>query len=220
VADVSRLILKMQPDLAVITGDFIDRRGALNRYLPDLSSALRPLAEKLQVLAVLGNHDYNVGADRIREVLVETGILELRNQVYSLERNGAKLHIAGLDDVWNGRPRLQEILQTLPEEGAAVLMTHVPDYADVSSNTGRFDLQISGHSHGGQVVIPFFGPPVLPYMGEKYYSGLYRVGQMYQYTNRGLGTSGSQVRFNCRPEITLFTFEAGADEGAGTSTGL
>ena len=66
-------------------------------------------------------------------------------------------------------------------------MAHEPDYADVSALTGRFDLQVSGHSHGGQVVIPFVGPPILPHLGRKYPSGLYQVGNMYQYTNRGVG---------------------------------
>jgi uncharacterized protein len=70
-------------------------------------------------------------------------------------------------------------------------------------------LQISGHSHGGQVVFPVIGPPVLPYLGKKYPSGLYQVGQMMQYTNRGLGMTEPYIRFNCRPEITLFTFQAG-----------
>ena len=84
-------------------------------------------------------------------------------------------------------------------------MAHEPDFADKSSVVNRFDLQISGHSHGGQVVIPFFGPPVLPRHGRKYPSGLYKVGGMYQYTNRGIGMVFPYVRFLCRPEVTLFT---------------
>jgi uncharacterized protein len=208
-ADVNQLVLNLRPDIVAITGDFIDRRGASGRFLPKLSSALRTLSDQVQVLAVLGNHDYSVGAERVREILADSDILELRNQVFSLERGGASFHFAGLDDVTRGKPRMYEVLQQLPKEGAAVLLSHAPDYADISARTGRFDLQISGHSHGGQVVIPLIGPPVLPRNGKKYISGLYKVGQMYQYTNRGLGTSGLQIRFNCRPEITLFTLQPG-----------
>jgi hypothetical protein len=68
-------------------------------------------------------------------------------------------------------------------------------------------LQLSGHTHGGQVVLPLVGPPVLPQLGHKFPSGLYRVNGMYQYTNRGLGTASPHVRFNCRPELTIFTLQ-------------
>jgi uncharacterized protein len=88
------------------------------------------------------------------------------------------------------------------------LLAHEPDYADISAATGRFDLQISGHSHGGQVIIPFIGPLVVPAYGEKYPLGQYQVGNMIQYTNRGVGTINPAVRFNCRPEITIFTLRA------------
>ncbi|MBZ0286049.1 MAG: metallophosphoesterase, partial [Anaerolineae bacterium] len=84
-------------------------------------------------------------------------------------------------------------------------LAHEPDYADISAATGRFDLQISGHSHGGQVVIPFIGPPVVPPYSKKYPLGRYQVGTMIQYTNRGVGMISPAVRFNCRPEITVFT---------------
>ena len=72
-------------------------------------------------------------------------------------------------------------------------------------------MQLSGHSHGGQVVLPLVGPPVLPLMARKYPAGLYQVGSMLQYTNRGLGTTSPHVRLNCRPEITLFTLQSGTD---------
>ena len=87
-------------------------------------------------------------------------------------------------------------------------MTIGPDYADISANAGRFDLQLSGHSHGGQVNLPFLGPPVLPLYGRKYPKGLYQVRNMFQYTNRGVGVIPPSVRFNCRPEITALTLFA------------
>jgi len=97
------------------------------------------------------------------------------------------------------------VLALLPDEGCAILLAHEPDYADISAPTGRFDLQLSGHSHGGQVILPFIGPPILPSYSHKYPVGQYQVGSMIQYTNRGLGTVAPMVRFNCRPEITVFT---------------
>ena len=100
--------------------------------------------------------------------------------------------------------RLNDVIEELKDESAAILLAHEPDFADLSSKTGRFDLQLSGHSHGGQVVVPFYGPLVLPYLGQKYPSGLYQVGEMLQYTNRGVGMIEPAVRFNCPPEITVF----------------
>ncbi|MDH5508153.1 MAG: metallophosphoesterase, partial [Anaerolineae bacterium] len=116
------------------------------------------------------------------------------------------LHWAGGDDIWENQDRLDLVLEMLPEEGCAILLAHEPDFADTSAATGRFDLQISGHSHGGQIIFPVIGPPVVPWLSEKYPLGLYQLGEMLQYTNRGIGMVGPpHVRFNCRPEITVFT---------------
>lgn len=118
------------------------------------------------------------------------------------------LHFAGVDDVMEGRSRLDLVLQELPEDGTAILLAHEPDFADVSAATGRFDLQLSGHSHGGQVRLPLLGAPYLPPFSQRYASGLYEVGDMWQYTNRGIGFVDARLRFLCRPEITVLTFEA------------
>ena len=129
----------------------------------------------------------------------------------TLERGGALLHVAGLDDVWEDKHRLDRVLDILPGEGGSILLAHEPDIADEVAATGRFDLQISGHSHGGQVVIPLVGPPRLPPYGQKYPLGHYRIGPegMHLYTTRGIGMIRPYVRFNCRPEITVYTLAAG-----------
>ena len=100
-----------------------------------------------------------------------------------------------------------KVMRTLPADGAAILLVHEPDFADLSAATGRFDLQLSGHTHGGQIVLPLVGPPILPSMGRKYPSGEYRVNDMLLYTNRGIGVTTVNARFNCRPEITVFNLE-------------
>jgi predicted MPP superfamily phosphohydrolase len=156
---------------------------------------------------VLGNHDYWTDADAVRAALLACGIQNLSNDVFTLSKGGEQLHIAGVDDTWEKHDRLDLVLEKLPPSGAAVLLAHEPDFADRSAETGRFDLQLSGHSHGGQVVLPFFGPPILPHLGRKYPTGLFQVKDMFQYTNRGVGMIAPYVRFNCRPEITVFTLE-------------
>ena len=207
---VSDLVLAQKPDLLLITGDFLfghTFNEASRRDLKDLITILSPLAATLPSFAVLGNHDYWTNSEAVREMLRDSQITELTNTVFTLTRSGENLHLCGVDDVWEGDVQLENVLSQLPDDGAAILLAHEPDYADTSAATGRFDLQVSGHSHGGQVVIPFYGPPILPLLGRKYPSGLYKVGNMFQYTNRGVGTGALPVRFNCPPEITLFILD-------------
>ena len=208
---VADLVTAQTPDILLLTGDFLvghqfDSRS--EQDLQEMINILSPLARAIPSFAVLGNHDYwtNVGA--VREMLKSSGIVELTNSVSTLTRGNEQLHVCGVDDVWEGDVRLDKVLDQLKGEEAAILLAHEPDFADTSAATEKFDLQLSGHSHGGQVVIPFVGPPILPYLGWKYPSGLYQVGNMIQYTNRGVGTGRLPIRINCPPEITLFTLES------------
>ena len=201
------LINAQAPDLIAVTGDFLSY--SVDPGVPRrLVEALQRLRARDGVVAVMGNHDYLTDADLVRRCLREAGVTELRNDVRTIERDDAGLHLAGVDDVMEGHSRLDLVLQKMPEEGAAVLLAHEPDFADVSAATGRFDLQLSGHSHGGQVRLPFYGPVFLPPFSQRYDSGLYEVGDMVQYTNRGLGFVDARLRFLCRPEITVLTLSA------------
>lgn len=208
---VVRQVLDEAPDLVVMTGDFVTGHSwndTLQTSLDELVQELSALTETHTTLAVLGNHDYWTDAEAVRQALQICRIQTLGNDVYTLSRSGEQLHIAGIDDIWEGHDRLELVLEKLPPSGAAVLLAHEPDFADRSAETGRFDLQLSGHSHGGQVVLPWFGPPILPHLGRKYPLGLYQVKEMFQYTNRGAGMIAPYIRFNCRPEITVFTLES------------
>ncbi len=202
-----QLVNQQKPDLIALTGDYVS--NGYEKFIPNLAT-LSQLKPKDKTVAVLGNHDYSSKnhTQATKQILQETNILNLENAVYSLKRGHAMLHIAGVDDVWKRKDRLDLVLQQLPEAGAAILLAHEPDFADVSAATGRFDLQLSGHSHGGQIRLPFFKPPILPILGSKYYRGLYHVGKMIQYTNRGIGFTHLHLRFNSRPEITVFTLIA------------
>ena len=205
-AEVVALVNRQEADLIAITGDFVT--GLARRVAADLVAGLRGLRAPDGVVAVLGNHDHWANTAVMQQVLRDSGIRELRNTVHTLERDGALFHIAGVDDVHVGRHRLDRVLARLPAAGAALLLAHEPDFADEAAATGRFDLQISGHSHGGQVSLPFFGPFHLPELGRKYPRGRYQVGAMTLYTNRGIGMVKIHLRFNCRPELTVFTLES------------
>lgn len=196
-----------RPDLIAIMGDFASR-SAKQLDTRRLTGALRELRARDGVLTILGNHDYLTGVELIRRCIREASVTELVNDVHTLRRGKATLHVAGVDDVMEGESRLDLVLRDLPDSGAAILLAHEPDFADVSAATGRFDLQLSGHSHGGQVRVPLLMRLALPPFSQRYTSGLYRVDGMLQYTNRGLGFVDMRLRFLCRPEITVLTLRS------------
>jgi uncharacterized protein len=208
---VADWIMAQSPDLLLITGDFLIGRGfteVSRQWIMELTKVLTPLAASVPSFAVLGNHDYWTNPDAIREMLFLCRITDLTNTVFTLSREGENLHLCGVDDVRAGNVRLDQVLAHLNDHSAAILLAHEPDFADISAATGKFDLQISGHTHGGQVVIPYLGAPILPHLGRKYPSGLYKVGNMFQYTNRGLGANRLSIRWNCPPEVTIFTLKS------------
>ena len=190
-------------DAIAITGDFVSSNAALQES--KLALSLGKLRAPDGVFAVLGNHDHWSDATSVRRALRAAKIIELPNSAHTLRRDNALLTLAGVDDAMCGKHNIQRAARQIPRTGAAILLAHEPDFADEFSKLGRFDLQLSGHSHAGQICMPISGPFVLPQYGKKYPRGQYQVGSMQLYTNRGLGSSGIHVRLNCRPEISLFT---------------
>jgi len=202
---------QLQADMIVITGDFV------TDYLPGLEktvAVLSGLQARDGVFGVLGNHDHPAGVEWIRGCLRLGHVQELANAVHTIQRGSEMLHIVGMDDlwpenigtpapVWSHLPLLNQLTSSLPDEGAAILLVHEPDFADVAASNKRIDLQLSGHSHGGQICIPLHGPLFLPPLSRKYPSGLYHLENMSLYTNRGLGVLLEPMRFDCRPEIAV-----------------
>lgn len=203
---VMELVNEHNPDIVAITGDFVSY--AIDHLVGDLTDCLKMLEPNDISLAVLGNHDHWLGADKIHEVLKNSSILDISNDVYTLKHNDAMMHFAGVDSITLNKHRLDLVMDKLPESGPAILLAHEPDFADISSTTGRFSLQISGHSHGGQFIIPGIGTFIRGSNFLKYPAGKYQVGEMVQYTNRGLGTNVFWLRINCPPEITIFNLKS------------
>jgi predicted MPP superfamily phosphohydrolase len=220
------LVNDQEPDLVAITGDFI---AVSAEYASGIGGPLKRLRAPDGAVAVLGNHDHMNDAAAVRRALCLAGVIDVSNQVRTLRRDGSALHLCGVDSVMEGLDDLAKVLETLEhrEPGCAVLLVHEPDFADESAETGRFDLQLSGHSHGGQVKLPLLNTPyVVPLLSGlgfsfvppliyKYPNGLYEVGRMYQYTNRGLGVIYARFRLNCRPEVTLIILRAPSREAGG-----
>lgn len=193
--------LDLAPDLIVLTGDYV--LDVVD--WPGLSAVLRGLSAHGNVMAILGNHDHWMDAAGVRWALADAGIPELRNASRALVRGDQAIWLLGVDDIWERHNDLPAALANVPPGAVAILLAHEPDFADEAALTGRIALQLSGHSHGGQVRIPGGGAPVLPYLARKYPYGLRRVGSMWVYTNRGVGIIPPNVRINCRPEVTEIT---------------
>ena len=200
----------LHPELIVLTGDFVSE-PIFGHGGEKAASAAEPCAHLLRQMkaphglwAVLGNHDARTDPDLVISSLRTEGIQVLANQSVPIEGNGARFWLGGVDDVLERTADLNSTLHNIPADESVVLLAHEPDYAD---HVARYpvDLQLSGHSHGGQVLVPFFGPLYLPPLAEKYIWGLHKIGGLTLYTNAGLGTVNVPVRMNCPPEITLLT---------------
>jgi predicted MPP superfamily phosphohydrolase len=200
------------PDLVLLTGDFITHGSltfiagghAIHRCAEILTSLTAPLR-----YGVLGNHDVSFDSAMVIQTLTANGTPVLVNQYVPVERNGDRLWLCGVDDPGTSHPNLDLAIPPKPD-GPVILMAHAPDYADdvLAHPRGPLvDFMLGGHSHGGQVKLPFFGPLILPPGAEKYSEGFYRIKRLQLYVNRGIGTVGLPFRLNCPPEITVITLQ-------------
>lgn len=192
---------RLKPDLVLLGGDYVQSRADA---ILDLAPVLAMLDARYGIFGILGNHDHWKGADVVEEQLTKAGLPVLRNRGVTLAINQSPLYLAGLDDGWVRRHDLARALEGRPAETDTLLLMHEPDFADDHCRDGRIALQLSGHSHGGQVRLPLIGSPFLPPHGRKYDMGLYRVRDMWLYTSVGIGLT-APIRLNCPPEVTEIT---------------
>lgn len=206
----------LHPDLIVLTGDFVTVQmfDYRSHNAPQSASSAAPCAEILQRLqapmgkfAILGNHDVAADPAHVTSALRAHDIPVLLNRSIPLERASSRIWLAGIDDALESQPDLGEALHRVPLDEAVVLLSHEPDFADVAA-LSPVDLQLSGHSHGGQIWIPGIGAPWLPRLARKYPRGLRQIGRLTLYTNIGIGTIRAPIRLNCPPEVTLITLRA------------
>ncbi len=209
---VRRIVEKvnsLRPDVVLLTGDYISDGPLPKRYGAQHAA---PCAEMLSGIAcparysILGNHDVVVSAPIVTDALTSHGIPVLANSYAPLERDGKRLWICGVEDPGTQEPDLSKAIprSARADKEPVILMSHAPDYADSVVGHGA-DLMLAGHTHGGQVRIPFIKPFYLPELGKKYIHGHFQLAAMQLYVNRGLGTVGVPMRFRCPPEITVIT---------------
>jgi predicted MPP superfamily phosphohydrolase len=195
----TELLLREKPQLAVLTGDFVTAGDS--SWAAPSARALQPLtALPHGAVAVLGNHDFWCHrAEGVADAVRNAGIRLLRNESHVIP--DANLCLVGVDDVWMGRDDLTGALAGAPPRLHRVLLVHEPDFAD-SVGPG-IDLQLSGHSHGGQIRIPGLPAIHTPILARRYIEGLLQSPTHPLYVTRGIGTTGPPFRYHCPPEITL-----------------
>ncbi|MGD0913168.1 MAG: metallophosphoesterase [Terracidiphilus sp.] len=209
-----KVVNDLNADYVVLTGDYVSHEFGSMKFARGSAWQCANMLRNIkcsQRYAILGNHDALVGSRLVQAALNDNGIPALVNTYTPLERAGSRIWLAGLDDTDVGRPRVDlaipERIRGIADE-PVILLCHEPDYADkvVASPAGQaVALMLSGHTHGGQVRFPLIPPFNLPKGGRKYVEGWFRFGNMQLYVNRGLGTIGVPFRFNCPPEISVFT---------------
>ena len=209
------MVNKLGPDLVALAGDFITspmfgKSASGAAAAEPCAQLLQPLRAPHGVWAVLGNHDEDADPPRVINALGAVEIRVLRNEAIPIERDGDRSWLAGIKDVLVKRGAdLPSVLRAIPSGEPVVLLAHEPDYADYVARY-PVDLQLSGHSHGGQIRLPWLQPLYLPPLARKYYQGMYKVRDLTLYTSRGLGTIRLPIRLNCAPEVTLITLRRGA----------
>lgn len=207
----------LRPDAVLLTGDFISTNPRDRVYPIEQAYVCGGILKMLECpirYGILGNHDCAMGEAQIHDALVSNGTPILLNESVPIERGSSRIWLGGLRDTLSSYPEPERAIPSKirdPRE-PILLMIHEPDYIDklVKYPSGQsVGLVLSGHSHGGQVRLPFLPPlkAILPPGGRKYVEGLFRIGSTQLYVNRGIGTTEVPFRLNCPPEITVLTLE-------------
>lgn len=200
-APIAATLADTRPDIVLFGGDYISESP---RFMEDAANALGAIARTARhgSWAILGNHDLSNIRSRIVAPLEAQGIRVLVNDAECVTLPAGNLWIAGIDDAILGRPDLDATFRRVPADATAILLWHEPDRAEEVAAYGPF-LQLSGHSHGGQVRIPFLGEISAPVLGRRFVQGRFEIGDMTLYVSNGIGMYRPPVRFNCPPEVTL-----------------
>lgn len=201
-----RMLERVNADVVLFGGDYISESP---RYLKDVQGPLRRMAAtaKIGAWGMLGNHDVANIRDRVMEMFAPTGIRILQNEAVEIETGKGPLWLVSVDDALLGSPRIEKAFAGVPADAARIAMWHEPDHAEKIEPYGPF-LLLSGHTHGGQVRLPLVGPVATPKMGKRYISGRFEIGDMTLFVSNGIGMYRPPVRFNCPPEVVVFTLMA------------
>ncbi|HYO51890.1 metallophosphoesterase [Archangium sp.] len=192
-------------DLVTVTGDLITHGSS---HVEAVARALGGLRAKDGAYACMGNHDYFTDGEHLVRQLERNGLTVLRNEGAVIERGGARLYVAGVDDTWTSRDDLDRALAARPEGVPTVLLAHDPDLFP-QAQARAVELTLSGHTHGGQLGVPGVPRLSLGRLVTVWAAGLYRRGRSWLYVNRGAGTTGPPARLGAPAELAVITLRRG-----------
>lgn len=191
---------ELKTDVIVCTGDYVHERNTTQEI-----DKVWPLLSKLRarhgVFSVLGNHDHWADTERSLNWLNRTG-QNIRHRCAAVYQGNERIVFGGAGDLWEDDLNIDKAFAEFPGDECRILLSHNPDSVDQRFNT-EISLVISGHTHGGQVVLPFYGPPVLPVKNKKYSSGVIAAKNTKLFISRGIGWAIYPIRFNCYPELAV-----------------
>ena len=211
---VVQIIKAEQPDLILLGGDYLFNKENEAQYL----TPLKDLSTIAPVFAVIGNHEYNLGkygdkgqidlTKTLRQEFLDWNIKILNNEMVSIEINDQPLAISGINDLWTGKSDLLLVRDYLDPKKTNILLSHNPDII-LDSSHSPFDLILSGHTHAGQIRLPYIGAlmGVPTILGRDYDHGLFQFDQNFLYISAGLGESGPRARLFNPPEISIINLD-------------
>lgn len=207
---ITKLVAKLEkekPDIITLTGDYVIEDPST---LPELFHQLRNLSPTHGIFACPGNHDrWHCSSSQLRKEIEAIGASYLQNQGTQIHIKGESIFMNGLDSIWAGHPDPRKSWQGHQKNQPVISLVHEPDPFDHLHLTHPLDLQLSGHTHGGQCRVPLIGyAPARVKFGRKFISGHYQRKQAHLFVGRGLGTVGPRVRFACSPELVILTLRA------------
>jgi predicted MPP superfamily phosphohydrolase len=193
------------PDVTVVTGDLVTSGTA---FYDDVADVLGTLQAKLGVFVSMGNHDYFGDGEPLIAKICARGPRVLRNEGLVLEKEGAKLYLCAIDDTWTKRDDMERALQGRIDGVPTVLLAHDPERFRAAAKKD-VELTLSGHTHGGQIAVPFLGRRLsLSHLTHHFHVGLYRKGRSTLYVHPGLGTTGPPIRLGVAPAVVILTLRA------------
>lgn len=190
----------LKPDAIVCTGDYVRARNS-TAEIDRIWTMLSDLKAKDGVFSVLGNHDHWADTERSLFWSRKTG-QDIRHKSKTITRGDSRIIFGGSGDLWEDEAGVDKTFANAQQETCKILLCHNPDTID-SPFTTKISLFLCGHTHGGQVSLPFFGSPILPVKNKRYTSGIISTREGTVFISKGIGWTIVPVRFNCYPEIAL-----------------
>ena len=199
------LINEQNADLVLSAGDYVSGHK-LKSTLPveKIAKGMSRIKSKYGFYTVLGNHDSWIGEGSITSALEKYSVKVLKNESTAVNINGKNIYIAGVEDLQTGAPNIEKALENV--DGPVILLSHTPDLFIMTPDS--VNITLAGHTHGGQVRLPFFGALIVPSkFGNRYSMGYIEENNKKMFVSKGIGTSMLTVRFNCIPEIAVIDFK-------------